>query len=110
MKRGLYFIGILLIFMCCGCGTARQNFYAGQGFDLSITYYGLEIDGNYKEINPFADDFEDVLIMKIVVVGVIELAAYLDPDNAKVYYVIGSVVGYMAGSFNTYMLIGKYNR
>ena len=65
MKRLLIAL-VLITIICAGCGTARQNFYRGQGLDVVTTGYGLEIKDDYEEANPLCDNYEQVLILKAV--------------------------------------------
>ena len=94
---------IAVIAVCAlmsGCGTARQHLYMGQGLDYATTDYAL--DHGFSESNPLAETSEDVLIMKAVVIGLVELAAWWDKENADTYYWVGAFAGYSAGAWNVH--------
>ena len=103
IKRTLIAL-ILMTVICAGCGTARQNFYFGQGLDVVTTGYGLEINGGYNEGNPMCDNYEQVLILKAVTIGLVEFAVWAYPESADTIYRIGAIGGYIAGGANLYTL------
>jgi len=96
----------MALLFACGCGTARQHMYAGQAFDLGSTAVMLNQRGFY-EANPLADDVQDVLILKAVFCGIVELMVWADPEHAKGYYKFGAVAGYVAGAWNTGLMLDK---
>jgi len=104
MIVALLLIGIAVVLACTGCASPRQNFYAGQGLDVVTTGYGLEIKDDYKEANPLCDNYEQVIVMKVVVVGLVEFAAWAYPESADTIYRIGAIGGYIAGGANLYTL------
>jgi len=97
-------IALVIIMLASGCASPRQNFYAGQGFDYGTTHYALEINGGFEETNPLANNMQDVLLMKLVAVGVFEGLAHLFPKDADRIYWIGAVTGYGAGAWNIYQV------
>lgn len=99
----IFLLGMFAV-LFSGCTTTRTQFYCGQAADLSTTYYALEMDGNYYEQNPLADDFQDVLLMKAAYVGVVELFAYLWPEQAETFYFIGAIGGYAPAAYNMVQL------
>ena len=101
----LCLVGVLLIMaFCVGCTTARNHMYIGQAMDVATTYYALEIDGGFVEGNDLLGDIEGVIIGKIVVIGIAETLAWLDPKNKSLYYKIMAVGGYAPAAWNTYQL------
>ena len=96
---------ILLICLCCvGCGmTPRAHFYTGQLADIGTTDYAL--DHGAVEANPFAEDIQDVLLLKLIYAAITEGLVYLDPEHADTYYWIGAFAGYAAGGWNTYQIM-----
>ena len=102
-------LGVALVLCMTGCTSARGNMYVGQLTDLGTTYYGLEVDGDYSEANPSANDMVGVLLMKVTAIGVIELGAYMFPDHADVLYWIGAGCGYCGGAYNTTLLMDTTN-
>ncbi len=93
---------MLVAMLVGGCSSPRQNFYAGQGFDVATTQYGLE--HGFEEANPLADDMQGVLLMKVVYVGITEALAHMFPDDADLIYNAGGVIGLGAGAWNTYTI------
>jgi len=98
-------LAIVAIFGC-GCGTARQHMYAGQALDAGTTAVMLNQRGFY-EANPLADDVQDVLILKAVFCGIVELMAWADPEPAAGYYKFGAWAGYVAGTWNACLMLDK---
>ena len=107
MIVALLLIGIAVVLACTGCVSPRQHFCIGQGFDAAITFQALEVDGGYREGNPLADDMQQVLIMKAVMMLIVETAAYYNPDKADTYYKIGAVIGYGAGAYGGARLLSR---
>jgi len=68
------------------------------------TGYGLEIKDDYEEANPLCDNYEQVIVMKVVVVGLVEFAAWAYPESEDTIYRIGAIGGYIAGGANLYTL------
>jgi hypothetical protein len=102
----LYVIAALIAIYLTGCASPRAHMYLGQGLDLATTYYALEVDGRFEEGNGVLGDIEGVVIGKIVVIGILETAAYLSPSSADRIYKIGAFFGYGAGCWNAYQVLG----
>ena len=110
MKRtiaSLITAGITLFLVCIfstGCLSPHERFYAAQGADVVTTYYALEHDEGFYEANPFADDIQDVLIMKAIIIGATKLAVYLYPESKNTCYWIGTIAGSTATGWNLFEL------
>ena len=103
----LYVVMALITILLSGCTvTPRAHMYIGQGLDVASTYYALEVDGRFEEGNGVLGDIEGVVIGKIVVIGILETAAYLSPSSADRIYKIGAFFGYGAGCWNAYQVLG----
>lgn len=87
-----------------GCASPRAHFYMGQGLDTLTTYQALEVEEGFEESNPLADNFGEVILMKLGYIGLTELMVKLDPKHKDTYYKIGAFFGYAAGAANIYTM------
>jgi len=104
VQRNGMITGLLLCviaLLASGC-TPRMHMYAGQGLDMATTYNALELHDGFREANPFADDMQGVLLLKVAGIGFLETLAHWFPAHADRVYTIGAVFGYAAGVHNVY--------
>ena len=97
-------LGICLVLSITGCASPRQNFYGGQMLDAETTVYALE--QGYADMNPFIDQPQDVVLLKLAYIGLIEFMAYLYPDYADTVYCVGGIMGYGLGAYNVFYMAG----
>lgn len=100
----LIVISLLFVFVGCAKMTPKAHYYTGQfGADGLTTWCAL--DRGFTEMNPIADDIQDVLLLKLIFTGFVETTVYFYPELADTLYTIGAVVGYTAGGWNTYQIL-----
>lgn len=103
---------LLVLLTVAGCGLDDLNrkesiafgaLLAGQAADYFTTIRNL--DAGAREFNPILDDHpsnDEVLLFKVVVVGIFWGLGELDPDHQKEWYWLGGILGGGAALFNQY--------
>jgi len=113
-------IPLMALLIATGCATrsytssekgAMQFALAGQASDWGSTYYALEVDGGFEELNPVFGDGgnSDVLLgaalIKVGMFGVFYVAGEISPDSRKTLWQIFGWTGFAATGWNTYQIV-----
>jgi len=96
-----FILASTLLLAGCTTNQLRVNMYVGQTADYLTTQYGLS--RGYEEANPNITK-DNVLVIKLAVLGALELMAHLDEDNKDTYYKLGALGGYFPAVWNIYQI------
>ena len=90
---------LILLLLLNGCMSFAIS---GQIADVGTTYYGLE--HGYEEANPAYNDINDVVIGKIILLGLCIYIAENSPTSIKnkIYAYIG-LLGFGYSAWNIYL-------